>query len=105
VDDEIYIDLKRSKIQSRAIPALSEFLLALQVHKSTANREEALRLFNSYSEVDETFARYRSIVLRKEPPRIQYVQPNTVIVGEDVEIRDYPATREGLIQSWVERHI
>ncbi|KAJ8129244.1 hypothetical protein O1611_g4391 [Lasiodiplodia mahajangana] len=105
VNDEIQIKLDRSKIQTHAIPALSQFLLELQVHKSTANYEGALRLFNSYTEVDKTFARYRAIVLKQEPPRIQYVQPNTFIVGEGVEIRDYPATREGLIQSWVERNV
>ena len=38
-------------------------------------------------------------------PRKVFVQPNTVIVNGEAELKDYPLTAAGLIQSYVERNI
>ncbi|KAF2807643.1 uncharacterized protein BDZ99DRAFT_509861 [Mytilinidion resinicola] len=85
--DDIKIVLNELKITTHAVPTLRKFLLKLQI------------------DVDDTFARYHLIVLAKESPRIQYVQPNTFVEYEEVNLREYPATKEALIQSWVERDI
>lgn len=104
-DGNIKIALHRSAIKSHAIPAISKFLLALQIYRSTANVSKGVRLISQYSEVDTMFAQYRTIVVARNPPRIQYVQPNTFLEGSEVQLRYYPATKEGLIQSWVERNV
>lgn len=102
---DLQVKLERSKIKSHAVPALSKFLLHLQVYKSTANAVDGAALLSRYSDVDERFSNYHPIVLRKKPRRIQYVQPNTYEENGQVYLREYPATREGLIQSWAERAI
>ncbi len=104
-DGGLKIKLDRGKIKSHAVPALSKFLLHLQIYKSTANVRDGVALLNRYSDVDERFSNYRHIVAREEPLRIQYVQPNTFKEDDHVYLREYPATKEGLIQSWVERDI
>ncbi|KAF5601714.1 dipeptidyl-peptidase III [Fusarium subglutinans] len=103
--DDIHVVLDRSKIESHVVPELSKFLLHLQVYKATANVSEGVSFFNLYSEVDERFAGYRPIVLAKEPPRIQYIQANTFLQDDNVLLKEYPSTREGLIQSWAERDL
>ncbi len=97
--------MNRAHIKTHAIPALTSFLLKLQVYKSTADVRPCVSLLNRYSSVDETFARYRSIIIEKAPPRIQYVQVNTALEDGRVKILEYPPTREGLIRSWVERSV
>ncbi|XWW92118.1 hypothetical protein V2A60_000040 [Cordyceps javanica] len=103
--DDLKIVLDRTKIRSHAVPALSKFLLQLQVYKSTADSQQGIPFFDNHSRVDEKFAGYRRIVTQKSVPRIQYVQPNTVLENGVVQLREYPATKEGLIQSWVERDV
>lgn len=41
----------------------------------------------------------------KPKPRWKFVQPNTVVSGDDVDIKLYEATNEGIIKSWVERAV
>jgi len=102
----IKIALDASRIRTHAVPALEKFLLCLQVYRSTADVERGVALLDKYSDVDETWARYRSIVVAEKELRIQYVQPNTVLLESgNVEVRKYPPTVEGLIQSWVERSV
>lgn len=38
-------------------------------------------------------------------PRKLFVQPNTFIVNGEVELKDYPLTPEGVIESFIERDI
>lgn len=105
-EGNLQIKLNREKIESHALPAISRFLLHLQVYKSTANVADGVPFFNRYSDVDQTFLNYRHIVMKQGPPRIQYVQPNTVEEDGEISLRDdYLATREDLIQSWVDRAI
>ncbi len=102
-DGSVKISLNASQIRSHAVPALAKFLLGLQVYRSTADVQSCTSLLNKYSDVDERFARYRSIVTQQKPTRIQYVQANTVLENGQVSIRNYLPTRESLIQSWAER--
>ena len=105
IKDNIIVSVDRSLIITSARPSLCKFLLNLQVYKSTANVTDGVSYFEKYAEVDELFASYREIVIQHLPCRIQYVQPNTFHWEGEVRLREYPATREGLIESWAERAI
>ncbi|KAJ5626816.1 dipeptidyl-peptidase III [Penicillium herquei] len=105
IDNGLKIRLDRSKIKSHAVPALSRFLLHLQTYKSTANVKDGVAFLNRYTDVDTRFANYRDIVVREEPLRTQYVQPNTFRRKDDIFLQEYPASKQGLIQSWAERDI
>jgi hypothetical protein len=45
------------------------------------------------------------VVLAKKQPRKVFVQPNTFVVDGKVELKEYPLTNEGVIQSFVERQL
>ena len=57
--------------------------------------------------VDEWWAEsVRPLVLSRKVPRKVFVQANTVIAEDGrVELREYEATVEGMVGSWVERGI
>ncbi|KAI1655693.1 hypothetical protein F4813DRAFT_366896 [Daldinia decipiens] len=46
----------------------------------------------------------RQIVVSNPEPKWKFVQPNTFLRGDGtVELREYPARNEGIIQSFFER--
>jgi len=45
----------------------------------------------------------RPAVLAAKTPRKVFVQANTVVEGEGVGLKEYEATAEGMVQSWVDR--
>jgi dipeptidyl-peptidase-3 len=104
-DGNVLINLDRSKILSHGQVALRHFLRELQLHKSTAHEKEGREFFGKYSEMTKDFEEYRSIVLKRKPNRTQWIQPNTVLEKDEVHLREYPATKEGLIMSWAERSV
>lgn len=104
-EDALKIVMDRNKILSHGLPSIEKFLLHLQVYKSTANAREGIPYFSQFTELDWEFEKCREIVLQKVPARIQYVQANTFLEHDRVQLREYPPTREGLIQSWAERHV
>ena len=66
----------------------------------------AEKMFNHYSEVDETMARVRQIVIDNKIPRRLTMQPNLFLdatTGEPV-YKNYEDNFEGFIKSAVERY-
>ncbi|XKL62397.1 hypothetical protein PGB90_002230 [Kerria lacca] len=108
LNDRLLISLNREKLQSVGATAIKNFLLKLQVYKTTANLAEAKKLFDKYSEVSDDgihpWQRWRNIVLKHRQPRKLFVQSNTSVSEDDtVELKTYEPTLESLIKSWVER--
>ncbi|CAK4032047.1 probable dipeptidylpeptidase III [Lecanosticta acicola] len=101
---DIVIRLDRDKIESHGRPAVNRFLQKLQVFKATADFEAGKALYDKYTNVDEWFAtKLRPEVLRQAKPRKVFVQANTFLEGDEVVLKEYDATPEGMIQSFVER--
>lgn len=111
------IRLDRNKILSHGRPAVERYLQQLHVYKSTADLEAGRALYEAKTRVEGAFWQkgVRDEVLRKKMPRKVFCMANTVTTkggGEekeeedaDVELKEYAATPEGLIQSWVERDV
>lgn len=73
---------------------------------------EGKKLYDQMTEVDDWFgSKLRPVVLEKKVPRKVFVQANTVIedggkAGEEtVKLIEYPATLEGMVQSFAERNV
>ena len=104
---DLRITLDRSKIPTHGKPAVDAFLQKLHVFKATADLAAAKQFYEDYTHVDEWFAqKVRPEVIRQAKPRKVFVQANTFLKGDDgegVELREYEASPEGMIQSFVER--
>ncbi|KAM4546467.1 dipeptidyl peptidase 3 [Fundulus diaphanus] len=101
------VTLDRSKINTVGKNAIHRFLCKLQVFKSTADVEGGRALYEGYSAVGDTgahnFLRLRETVLLRKEARKMFVQANTRISGESVELVEYEGSAAGLIRSFTER--
>ncbi|XP_062867238.1 dipeptidyl peptidase 3 [Trichomycterus rosablanca] len=101
------ITLDRNKIHTVGKNAIQKFLCRLQVHKSTADVEGGRALYDRYSAVTadgaHDFLQLRETVLLRKEARKMFVQANTQIKGEAVELEEYEASAAGLIQSFIQR--
>jgi len=104
-DLEIY--LNRDKILSTGRKAVEAYLQKLHIYKATADVEAGIKMYNEITSVDDFFAeKIRPVVLSKKIPRKVFVQANTVLEKSgDVTLKEYDATPEGMIQSFVERDV
>ncbi|XP_033216227.1 dipeptidyl peptidase 3 isoform X2 [Belonocnema kinseyi] len=104
------LTVNRSKLNTVGRRAVGEFLKKLQIYKSTADYEEAKKMYHKYSDVPDSgpqpWAKWRDIVLAHKQPRKIFVQSNTIVDGDqatNVILRNYEPTFDGLVNSWVER--
>ncbi|XP_053298335.1 dipeptidyl peptidase 3 [Pleuronectes platessa] len=101
------ITLDRSKIHTVGKNAIHRFLCKLQVLKSTADVDGGRALYAFYSTVSDTgahnFLRLRETVLLRKEARKMFVQANTKVNGDSVELVEYEGSAEGLICSFTER--
>ncbi|KAG9229300.1 peptidase family M49-domain-containing protein [Amylocarpus encephaloides] len=102
---DLTIHLSRALVSSIAHRAISDLALRLHIYKSTADVTTGSAFFESLTAVDEQSLAWREAVMAQKKPRPLYVMGNTFFDGENVVYKSYPATKEGLVQSWVERDV
>jgi dipeptidyl-peptidase-3 len=103
-DLEIHLD--RSKILTHGRPAVEKYLQQLHVYKSTADFEAGKALYDHSTNVDDWWGtKVRPVVLQKKIPRKVFVQANTVLDDDEVVLKEYEPTLEGMIQSYAERDV
>ncbi|XHG00525.1 hypothetical protein AWENTII_003968 [Aspergillus wentii] len=103
-DLEIHLD--RSKILTHGRPAVEKYLQKLHVYKSTADVEAGKKLYDDITSVNEWWGtQVREIVLKNKVPRKVFVQGNTILNGDEVTLKEYEPTLEGMIQSFAERNV
>ncbi|RKP31257.1 dipeptidyl-peptidase III [Metschnikowia bicuspidata] len=103
--DDLELVVDPSKLDTVAVEALSDFLHKLHVYKTTADVTEGIVFYNDMTGVTEDYNRFRDIVLKKKLPRKQLVQANTILNGNEVEVREYDESEIGMIQSFVDRDV
>ncbi|KXS18732.1 dipeptidyl-peptidase III [Gonapodya prolifera JEL478] len=103
--DDLVIHMDRSKIHTTGFKAVGSFLQKLHIYKCSGDFEQGKNFYEDYTTVPEEWAGWREIVLTKKMPRKIYVQGNTKLVDGKAQWVDYPATQEGVIQSWLDRSI
>ena len=78
---DLLMTLDRTKISSVGMPAMGKFLEKLQVYKSIGDYESGKKMFDGYSQFDETWIRWRDIIIAKQKPKRAVVQANSFIEG------------------------
>jgi dipeptidyl-peptidase-3 len=99
------VRVDRSKIISHGKPALGRMLLRLHIYRCTADVQSCREYYEELSRVDAEFLTWRDIVLAQQEPRWVFVQANTFLRGNEVALKEYAATAEGVVQSWAERRV
>lgn len=99
----LIVHVDRSKIISHGKPALGRMLLRLQIYRCTADVQSCRAYYDELSKVDAEHLKWRKVVLAKKQPKWVFVQANTFLEGDDVTLKEYEPSKEGVIQSWYER--
>lgn len=105
VTSTLTVHVDRTKILSHGKPALGRYLCRLHIWRCTADVSSCKEFYEPMCAVDGVYEQWRQIVCSKPKPRWKFVQPNTFVNGEDVELKVYEESNEGIIQSWAERGI
>lgn len=104
-EKSLIIQVDRSKIRSHGKRALGKMLLRLHMYRCTADVQSCRTYYEELSKVDGKYLEWRDIVLANKEPKWVFVQANTFLDGDQVHIREYDETEEGVIQSWAERRV
>lgn len=104
-EERLIVNVELSKIKSEGKPALERMLLNLHIYRCTADAESCRSYYEKLSLVEDEHLKWREIVLSKKQPKKLFVQANTFKSGDGVILKEYAATREGIIQSWAERDL
>lgn len=99
------VKVDRSKIISHGKPALGEMLLRLHMYRCTADVTACRAYYEDLSEVKGEYLEWREAVLASKPPPLVFTHANTFLEGDEVVLREYAPTVEGVIQSWADRNV
>ena len=104
-EQRLLVRVDRSKMVTHGKPALESMLLRLHTYRCTADVTECRKYYEELSRVDGEYLEWRKIVLAKNQPKWVFVQANTFLHGDEVTLKEYEPTVEGVVQSWAEREV
>ncbi|KAL0946907.1 hypothetical protein HGRIS_013069 [Hohenbuehelia grisea] len=100
----LYVRVDRKKVLENGREVVGKLLVELQVRKSTADGAGAREFYTKLTTpLPGWDGEIRDIVLKKKLPRKIFVQPNTFVVDGEVQLKEYPLTPAGAIESFIER--
>ncbi|KAI2830072.1 hypothetical protein CBS147320_6958 [Aspergillus niger] len=103
--NSLTVKVDRSRVISHGKPSLGRMLLKLHIYRCTADVSNCRRFYENLSIVDDEALKWRDILVSKKDPPLVFSQANTYLVGDDVKIKEYEPTAQGVVQSWAERSI
>nr|5YFB_A Chain A, Dipeptidyl peptidase 3 [Desarmillaria tabescens]5YFB_B Chain B, Dipeptidyl peptidase 3 [Desarmillaria tabescens]5YFC_A Chain A, Dipeptidyl peptidase 3 [Desarmillaria tabescens]5YFC_B Chain B, Dipeptidyl peptidase 3 [Desarmillaria tabescens]5YFD_A Chain A, Dipeptidyl peptidase 3 [Desarmillaria tabescens]5YFD_B Chain B, Dipeptidyl peptidase 3 [Desarmillaria tabescens] len=104
--ENLYVRVDREKVLSKGKEVVGQLLIELQVRKSTADGTGSRDFYTTLTEpISGWEGKIRDIVLKKKLPRKIFVQPNTFVVNGEVQLKEYPLTAAGVIESFIERRL
>ncbi|KAJ7632614.1 aflatoxin-detoxifizyme [Roridomyces roridus] len=105
--ENLYARVDRAKVLSEGKDVMGKLLVELQVRKSTADGAGARQYYTDLTTPMEIFEtpEVRTLVLKKKLARKIFVQPTMFIQDGEVQLKEYPLTPAGNIESWIERKL
>jgi dipeptidyl-peptidase-3 len=97
------MSIDQTKISTHGKPAIASLMLKLHIWRCTADVKRCREYYVHLTEPAGVYLEWRRIMLAKQTAKQVFVQPNTFISGEEVFLKVYEPTVEGMIQSWAER--
>lgn len=102
---KLLVKIDKSKILSHGKPAIGNLLLKLHVYRCTADIENCKMFYEELTKVEGVFLEWRNIIIANQGLRQIFVQANTFLESEKVQLREYEPSVKGIIQSWAERMV
>ncbi|KAF7596324.1 hypothetical protein BBP40_002068 [Aspergillus hancockii] len=99
------VQVARTKFLSHSEPALGCYLCRLHIWRCAADLFSCAQFYETLCAVDGVYKQWRQIVYSRPNQRWKFVQLNTFVNKEIVEMKVYEGSNEGIIQSWVEREV
>ncbi|KAJ7219267.1 aflatoxin-detoxifizyme [Mycena pura] len=105
--ENMFVRVDRARVLSEGKAVMAKLLIELQVRKSTADGTGARHYYTDLTTPMDVFTpELRELVLKKKLARKIFVQPNMFIdANGDVQLKEYPLTPAGVVESWIEREI
>jgi dipeptidyl-peptidase-3 len=104
--ENAYIKVDRQNVLQNGSKVMGELLRQLQIRRSVADGPGARAFYTDLTTPPKDWLTdLRDLVLRKKQPRKIMLQANTVVVDGKVELKEYPLTPEGLIESLIDRKL
>ncbi|KAK7448564.1 dipeptidyl-peptidase 3 [Colletotrichum acutatum] len=103
--ETLTVRVNRAKIATHGKPALGRMLLHLHMYRCTADVQACRVYYEMLSTLTQKHLEWRKVVVASKPPPLVFVHANTSLEGDEVILREYEPTVEGLIQSWAERRV
>ncbi|KZV97669.1 hypothetical protein EXIGLDRAFT_730055 [Exidia glandulosa HHB12029] len=101
---DLWIRVDREAVEKHGQQSMGKLLVRLQIPKSIADGDGARSFYAALTTPPQEWdGELRDFVLSRRLPRRSIIQPTTVFEGDKVVLKEYPLTREGLIQSCIER--
>lgn len=104
---DLYIRVDREKVLKEGKNVMGKLLVELQVRKSTADGAGAKAFYTELTTpLPGWDGEIRDLVIAKKTPRKIFVQPNTFLRDDgDVELKEYPLTPAGVVESFIDRKL
>ncbi|KAJ7582725.1 aflatoxin-detoxifizyme [Mycena floridula] len=103
---DLFIRVDREKVLSEGKKCMGELLCELQIRKSVADGAGAKQFYTELTTpIAEWTGDIRDMVIDRKAPRKIFVQPNTVLVEGEVQLKEYPLTSVGVIESFIDRKL
>ncbi|KAJ3804498.1 aflatoxin-detoxifizyme [Lentinula lateritia] len=104
--ENVFVRVDRDQVLARGKDVAGKLLVSLQVYKSTADGAGARKFYTELTTPMPGWdGEIRDLVLKKKLPRKIFVQPTTAIVDGEVQLKEYPLTSVGAIESFIDRRL
>ncbi|KAF8833939.1 dipeptidyl-peptidase III [Paxillus ammoniavirescens] len=104
--ENLHVELDRTEVLQNGSKVMGDLLRQLQIRKSVADGAGARAFYTDLTTPPGNWVgELRDLVLKKKQPRKMMLQANTFVVDGKVELKEYPLTPAGMIESLIDKKL